>query len=205
MVHSLSERCRAILRCADDLPSKTVARELGLHEHTLGKWRRRFLKDRLQGLLEEARLGKPRTIDDDQVAAVIDRTLCSRPIDATHWSIRSMGAASGFSHTNPQDLDRLRPAAASLGWRGGRTIMSTSRRHRPHGSTRSSARSRSLHEAVVLQRPSIDQRARSRYPNFIDRHNENPKPYRWTKSADEILTSVKRFCQKTQRTLCSEL
>jgi putative copper resistance protein D len=27
---------------------------------------------------------------------------------------------------------------------------------------------------------------------------------RWTKSADEILASVKRFCQKTERTLCSE-
>jgi transposase len=39
---------------------------------------------------------------------------------------------------------------------------------------------------------------------FIERHNENPKPYRWTKSADEILASVKRFCQKTERTLCSE-
>jgi hypothetical protein len=40
---------------------------------------------------------------------------------------------------------------------------------------------------------------------FIDRHNENPKPFRWTKSADEILASVKRFCQTTQRALCSEL
>ena len=39
---------------------------------------------------------------------------------------------------------------------------------------------------------------------FIERHNENPKPYRWTKSADEILASVKRFCQKTEQTLCSE-
>ena len=39
---------------------------------------------------------------------------------------------------------------------------------------------------------------------FIERHNQNPKPYRWTKSADEILASVKRFCQKTERTLCSE-
>ena len=39
---------------------------------------------------------------------------------------------------------------------------------------------------------------------FIERHNDNPKPYRWTKSADEILASVKRFCQKTERTLCSE-
>ena len=39
---------------------------------------------------------------------------------------------------------------------------------------------------------------------FIKRHNDNPKPYRWTKSADEILASVKRFCQKPGRTLCSE-
>jgi hypothetical protein len=39
---------------------------------------------------------------------------------------------------------------------------------------------------------------------FIERHNENPRPYRWTKSADEILASVKRFCQKTERTLGSE-
>jgi hypothetical protein len=47
-----------------------VAAELGLHEHTVGKWRRRFLKDRCDGLLDEARPGRPRTIDDDQVAAV---------------------------------------------------------------------------------------------------------------------------------------
>jgi sugar-specific transcriptional regulator TrmB len=40
---------------------------------------------------------------------------------------------------------------------------------------------------------------------FIERHNENPKPYRWTKSADEILASVKRFCQTAERTLCGEL
>jgi hypothetical protein len=39
----------------------------------------------------------------------------------------------------------------------------------------------------------------------IDRHNESPKPYRWTKSADEILASVKRFCQKSEQTLSSEL
>ena len=40
---------------------------------------------------------------------------------------------------------------------------------------------------------------------FIDRHNENPKPFKWVKSADQILASVKRFCQKTQQTLCREL
>src|SRR5262247_3976500 len=83
----------------DGLPSKSVASELGVHEHTVGKWRRRFLKDRIEGLLDEVRPGRPRTIDDDQVAAVIERTLRSMPADATHWSIRSMASATGFSHT----------------------------------------------------------------------------------------------------------
>ena len=44
VARSLSERCRVVLRCADGLPSKSVAAELGVHEHTVGKWRRRFYK-----------------------------------------------------------------------------------------------------------------------------------------------------------------
>ncbi len=84
VARSLSERCRIILRCGEGVPSKVVADELGVHEHTVGKWRRRFLKDRLDGLLDEVRPGRPRTIDDDQIAAVIERTLRSTPSDATH-------------------------------------------------------------------------------------------------------------------------
>src|SRR6476659_10484946 len=99
VARSLSERRRVILRCADGVPSKSVANELGVHEHTVGKWRRRFLKDRIEGLLDEARPGRPRTIEDDQVAAVIERTLRSTPKDATHWSIRSMATTTGYSHT----------------------------------------------------------------------------------------------------------
>ena len=66
VARSLSERCRVFLRCADGLTSKDVAAELGHHEHTVGKWRRRFLKGRCDGLLDEARPGRPRRIDDDQ-------------------------------------------------------------------------------------------------------------------------------------------
>jgi putative transposase len=40
---------------------------------------------------------------------------------------------------------------------------------------------------------------------FIEAHNGNPKPYKWVKSADDILASVKRFCQRTQNSLCDEL
>src|SRR5260370_12578602 len=52
VARSLSERCRVILRCAEGLASKDVAAELGLHEHTVGKWRRRFLHNRCDGLLD---------------------------------------------------------------------------------------------------------------------------------------------------------
>jgi len=55
-----------------------------------------FLKDRYDGLLDEARPDRPRTIDNNQVAAVIERTLRPTPVDATHWLIRSTAAETGF-------------------------------------------------------------------------------------------------------------
>ena len=88
-----------ILRCADGLTNKAVAAELGVHEHTVGKWRRRFLKERIEGLSDEPRPGRPRTLTDEQVAEVIERTLETTPAEATHWSIRSMARESGLSHT----------------------------------------------------------------------------------------------------------
>jgi hypothetical protein len=80
-------------------PTSPLVLEPEAREYLERQVRRRFLSDRVEGLLDEARPGRPRTIDDDQVAAVIERTLHSTPVDATHWSIRSMAGATGFSHT----------------------------------------------------------------------------------------------------------
>src|SRR3546814_16769495 len=58
---SLSDRCRMILMCSEGLQSKEVAERLGVHEHTVGKWRRRFVQDGIEGLTdrsEERRVGK---------------------------------------------------------------------------------------------------------------------------------------------------
>ena len=99
IARSRAERCRMILRCAAGLSSKAVAAELGVHEHTVGKWRRRFVQARLAGLGDEPRPARPRTIADEAVAQVIERTLHETPPDATHWSLRSMAKASGLSHT----------------------------------------------------------------------------------------------------------
>src|SRR6202034_1504255 len=337
VARSLSERCRVILRCADGLTSKDVAAELCHHEHTVGKWRRRFLKRRCDDLLDEARPARPRRIDDDQVAAVIERTLRTTPADATHWSIRSMAAETGFSHTtirrmwaafglqphrsqtfklssdplfvdkvrdivglylSPpnralvlcideksqiQALDREQPVLpmmpgvperrthsyvrhgttslfAALDVASGFVIGKCYRRHRaaeflnflkeidaqvpegpdihivmdnyathktpkikawlarrPHYHVHFTPTSASWINQVErwfaeLTRKQIQRGVHTSIKqleadihSFIERHNENPKPYRWTKSADQILASVKRFCNKTHQTLCREL
>ena len=88
----------------------------------------------------------------------------------------------------------------------GRIIMCTSRRLRRHGSIRSSAGSLSSPESgsSAAVHTSVRQ-LEADIRTFIDRHNENPRPFKWTKSADQISASVKRFCQKAQQTLCGEL
>ena len=113
VARSLSERCRAILRCADGLPSKSVAAELGIHEHTVGKWRRRFLKDRCDGLLDEARPGRPRTINDDQVAAR-DRANAAYDTGRRDALVDPLDGCGNwlFPHHDPPNVVGVRLAAA---------------------------------------------------------------------------------------------
>lgn len=334
---SLSDRCRMILLCAEGFRSKEVAERLGVHEHTVGKWRRRFVKDRIEGLTDEYRPGRPRTVSDAQVAEVIERTLNTTPKDATHWSIRSMAAETGLSHTtirriwtafglqphrseafklstdplfvdkvqdivglymSPpnraivlcideksqiQALDREQPVLpmapgvaerrthtytrngttslfAALDIATGAVIGKCYKRHRasefldflkridaavpkgpdvhlvmdnyathktpkikawlarrPHWHVHFTPTSASWINQIERWFAELTRKRLRRGVHrsaaeleadiaaFIQAHNKNPKPYIWVKSADEILASVKRFCQKTQKNLCSEL
>jgi transposase len=81
--------------CAGGGPDTEVAEALGVQRGTVAKWRSRFVADRLDGLLDGPQPGRPRTITDEQVKAVIVKTLESTPRNATHWSTRSMAAESG--------------------------------------------------------------------------------------------------------------
>ena len=326
---SLSDRCRIVLRCSDGLTSKEVAKELGHAEHTVGKWRRRFAEHRIEGLSDEYRAGRPRTISDAQVAEIIKQTLETTPKDATHWSIRSMAAETGYSHTtirriwnafglqphrsetfklstdplfvnkvqdvvglymSPpnraivlcldeksqiQALDREQPVLpmapgvaercthtylrngttslfAALDIATGAVVGKCYKRHRarefldflkeldrrlpegpeihlvmdnyathktpkvkawlarrPHWHVHFTPTSASWLNQVErwfaeLTRKQIQRGAHRSVAEleadimaFIEAHNDDPKPYKWVKSADEILVSVKRFCLKT--------
>ncbi|MFQ5765778.1 MAG: IS630 family transposase [Rhodospirillales bacterium] len=109
---ALATRARLVLACATGAESKQVARELGISESTVGKWRRRFIERGVDGLHDEPKPGVPRTISDEMVEAVIVRTLESTPRNATHWSSRMMARESGISTSSVQRIWRafgLRP------------------------------------------------------------------------------------------------
>lgn len=78
-------------------PIVVVARDLRASADTVRKWRRRFLAERLDGLVDEPRPGRPPTISVDQVEAVVVSTLEQLPENATHWSRTSMARHSGLS------------------------------------------------------------------------------------------------------------
>jgi transposase len=96
---SLALRSRIVLESADGHAIAEVARRLGITTDTVRAWRRRFLERRLDGLCDEPRPGVPRKITDADVERVIIKTLEETPKDATHWSTRSMAAATGMSQS----------------------------------------------------------------------------------------------------------
>jgi transposase len=96
---ALALRCRIVLAAAEGETNTAIAVGLGCTPDTVGKWRARFVARRLDGLHDEPRSGKPRTISDEDVERVIVKTLEEPPAAATHWSTRSMAQATGMSQT----------------------------------------------------------------------------------------------------------
>lgn len=95
----LAMRAKIVLACAEGLDNQTAAKRVGVCPATVGKWRSRFVEDRLEGLTDEPRPGAPRSVSDAEVEAVITRTLETKPQGATHWSTRTMAKATGQSQS----------------------------------------------------------------------------------------------------------
>ena len=96
---AIALRARIVLGCNDGLSNGEVARRLRVTGATVCKWRERFRVERLEGLLDEPRLGAPRSISDARVEEVITKTLESMPGNSTHWSTRLMAKKTGLSQT----------------------------------------------------------------------------------------------------------
>ena len=94
---AMAMRARIVLDCARGLSNSEVARKLHITGATVGKWRERFRESGLEGLLDEPRVGAPRTITDQRIEEVVTKTLESMPANSTHWSTRLMAAETGLT------------------------------------------------------------------------------------------------------------
>src|SRR5260221_12513891 len=88
---ALTQRARIVLACEREPSNKAVATDLGVGAHTVGKWRNRFIAHRLEGLYDELRSGRPRTVEDEAIAALLAKTLARKPQAGTHWSVHRRG------------------------------------------------------------------------------------------------------------------
>src|SRR6476659_31658 len=95
----LSRRARAVLLLADDVAGTEVARRTGYTTVQVSRIRRRFSEQRLDGLVDKPRSGRPPILSEAQSARIVGLTLKSPPAGLTHWSTREIAERLGVSHT----------------------------------------------------------------------------------------------------------
>lgn len=96
--HALVQRARVVLLAAEGTSSSLIARKLNLSQQSVCLWRKRYLQHGIQGLHDELKPGRPRTISDEKVALLVKNTLETKPKDGTHWTVRTIALKAGVSH-----------------------------------------------------------------------------------------------------------
>lgn len=97
--HGLARRAQIVLLADEGVSNREISRRLALSEPTVGKWRTRYLGQGLQGLHDELRPGRPRSISDEEVAALVRKTLQQSPRDGTHWTVRTLAQEADVSRS----------------------------------------------------------------------------------------------------------
>jgi len=112
----LAQRAQIVLACAAGRSNSEIAIELRITRQTAGRWRQRFVQQRLDGLVDEPRPGTPRRLSDAQVEQVITDTLEATPRDATHW-VRGRWRRSSISVTRRSGAFGAPSACSRIGVR----------------------------------------------------------------------------------------
>ena len=99
------QRAQIIQLAAAGVENQEIARIVGVSRPTVQLWRQRFLALRLAGLVKDApRSGRLPQIAETRVRAIVEATLHTKPMNATHWSARTMAAAQGVSAASVQRI-----------------------------------------------------------------------------------------------------
>src|SRR6266403_691840 len=95
--NGIVRRARMVLLSAGGMRNTQIAAQMGTSVALVSFWRRRYRQHGVTGLHDELRPGRPRTHDDDRIAALINKALKTKPKAATHWTVRSLSAGTGIS------------------------------------------------------------------------------------------------------------
>ncbi len=109
----LAAKAKAILRLAAGDEISSIANDLGYSRMSVSNWRKVFVAEGIEALttVREGR-GRKATISPELVARIVDLTLHTCPVNATHWTCRSMAAYQGVSSATVQriwDVQGLAP------------------------------------------------------------------------------------------------
>jgi putative transposase len=102
--YSHVRRAKIILMSDQGLTNTAIAQKVGLSISVVGMWRNRFIVQGLMGLYDEPKPGVPRSINDEQIAQLIHKTLKSKPKGATHWTCRSIAKETNISKSTVQRI-----------------------------------------------------------------------------------------------------
>ncbi len=94
---AVAQRARIVLMAAQGIGSAAIGEQLAISQPTVRKWRTRYVQEGLAGLRSEPRPGRPRSLDDQRVADLLNQALQTRPAKQTHWSVRSFAAEAKIS------------------------------------------------------------------------------------------------------------
>ncbi len=111
--HALVSRAKLVLWSGEGVSNSEIAARLVWSNATVGKWRQRFIEHRIQGLYDELRPGRPRTISDEKVASLLRRTIKTKPPAGTHWSVRKAAEANRLSKSTVHRVFQTFAFAAS--------------------------------------------------------------------------------------------
>jgi putative transposase len=98
------QRMQIVLLADQGLDNNMIAPKVKLSQSTVGKWRNRFIERGIQGLHDELRPGRPRSVSDEQIAELIQTTIHKKPKAGTHWTCRDLSADTGISKSTVQRI-----------------------------------------------------------------------------------------------------
>ena len=100
------QRARLLLGAAAGKTNQAISQEIRLGWRSVGMWRRRFAHERLTGLEDRVRPGKPRHYTDADRLRVIETACTRKPDGETHWSVRTLAKATGVGRDTVHQILR---------------------------------------------------------------------------------------------------